>query len=110
LKKLKYFTAKHVLIGIRFRGILFAIAEVVHRPRSNFLLHFDIGNMQQIRTEKKLPGILFAIVEVVHRPRSDFLLHFDIGNIQQIRTEKKLQALGVCFPQPCSSACCMFAA
>jgi len=32
--------------------ILFSGAEVIHRPRSNFLLHFNIQNIYQIRTEK----------------------------------------------------------
>jgi len=33
-------------------GILFASTELMHRPRSDFHLHFDIRNIQQIRTEK----------------------------------------------------------
>jgi len=33
-------------------GILSASLDVVHRPRSNSPLYFDIRNMQQIHTEK----------------------------------------------------------
>jgi len=33
-------------------GILFASTERVHIPRSDFPLHFDIRNIQQIRTKK----------------------------------------------------------
>jgi len=33
-------------------GILFASIEVVHRPRSDSPLHFDIRNIWQIRTQK----------------------------------------------------------
>jgi len=33
-------------------SILFASTEVMHRPRSEYPLHFDIRNIQQIRTEK----------------------------------------------------------
>ena len=47
--------------------------------------------------------IPFASTEVMHRPRSDFST-IDIVNTYQFRTEKKMLALGVCFPQPCSSA------
>jgi len=34
------------------RRIVFANPEVVHRPRSDSPLHFEIGNIWQIRTEK----------------------------------------------------------
>jgi len=34
------------------RGILFANPEVMHRPRSDSSLHFDIRNKYQIRTGK----------------------------------------------------------
>jgi len=34
-------------------GILFASTEVVHRSRLDFPLHFDIGNIWQIRMGKK---------------------------------------------------------
>jgi len=47
--------------------------------------------------------ILFTSTEVMNRPRSDFST-IDIVNTYQFRTEKKMLALGVCFPQPCSSA------
>jgi len=33
-------------------GILFATSEVMHRPRSDCPLHFDISNIWQIRTAK----------------------------------------------------------
>ena len=39
--------------------------EVVHRPRSQSRLHFDIRNTQQIRSEKQLPSawrLLFAVL------------------------------------------------
>ena len=35
-------------------GFLFASTEVVHRPRSNSLVHFDMRNIQQIWIEKAL--------------------------------------------------------
>ena len=46
----------------------------------------------------------------VHRPRSDSLLHFDMRTCSKFVRKNKMQALGVCFPQPCSSADRMFAA
>jgi len=33
-------------------GILFASPELIHRPRSDFPLHFNMNNMYQIRMEK----------------------------------------------------------
>ena len=52
---------KHIRIGNKFEGvrtpsvgsgIFFASPEVMHRPRSDYPLHFNIGNIKQIRTEK----------------------------------------------------------
>ena len=37
-------------------------------------------------------------------PRSQSLLHFDIRNINKFARKNKFLALGVCFPQLCSSA------
>jgi len=48
-------------------------------------------------------GILLASSKPMHRPRSDSPPHFDVENTCQIRKNQML-ALGVCFPQPCSSA------
>ena len=53
--------------------------------------------------------ILFASTEVMHRPRSYFPLHYDVKNISQIWKNRML-ALGVWFPQPCSSNGRRFAA
>ena len=49
-------------------------------------------------------GILSASSKVVHRPRLDSSLHFDIGNICKFTRENIILVLGVCFPQPSSSA------
>ena len=48
-----------------------------------------------------------ASPEVVYRPRSESLLHFDtkLGTCSKFAWKNNFLALGVCFPQPCSSAC-----
>ena len=40
----------------------------------------------------------------LYRPRLESPLHFESQNMYQMRMENKMLALGVCFPQPCSSA------
>jgi len=51
-------------------------------------------------------GILFASTELMHRPRSDSPLHFDrwLRTHTKFVRKNKMLSLGVCFPQPCSSA------
>ena len=51
-----------------------------------------------------------ACPAVVQRPRSQSPQHFDIRNLQQIHSKNNFLALGVCFPQPCSSSGRRFAA
>jgi len=56
-------------------------------------------------------GILFTSTEVVHRPRSDSSLYFWYEeHIANSYGKYKMPAVGVCCPQPCSSAGHRFAA
>jgi len=59
-------------------------------------------------------GIMFSSTEVtvVHRPRSNSPLHFTLETYGKFarKLESKMLALGVCFPQTCSSVGRMFAA
>jgi len=49
--------------------------------------------------------ILFASTDLMRRPRSDSFLHIDIQDTYQLRMQEyKMLALGICFPQPWSSA------
>ena len=65
-------------------------------------------NLSEVATAQRH---YFASPEVVHRPRSDHPLHFLIlGTYSKSVWQNKMLALGVCFPQPCSSAGRMFAA
>jgi len=55
-------------------------------------------------------GILFASTQKVHRPRSQHPLHFDFETYGKFARKNVFPALGVCFPQPCSSDGRRFAA
>ena len=46
----------------------------------------------------------FVNAGFVHRPRFDLTLHSDKENVWPIRPENEILALGICFPQQCSSA------
>jgi len=48
--------------------------------------------------------ILFSSPKIVHRPRSNSSLNIDIGIHCKFILKKRILALGICFPQPCSSA------
>jgi len=68
---------------------------------------FRLKNVFGCKIGQNLPrrdGILFASNEVVHRPRSHSPLHFDIGTCGKFARKNKMWALGICLPQPCSSA------
>jgi len=40
--------------------ILFASTEVMHTPRSDFPLHVDIKNIEQIRTKNEMLALAYA--------------------------------------------------
>ena len=86
-----------------------ALAKRMQLHTANFGLKNVFG--RRIRRKSAMRSCIhFASTEVMHRTISDFSLRFDIKNTYQIRTENKILALGVCFPQSCSSDGRRFAA
>ena len=70
-------------------------------------------NVFRRRKNRILPlcmGFRSGRTEDVYRPRSQSPLHFDIRHIYKFTRKNIFLALGVCFPQPCSSAGSRFAA
>jgi len=55
-------------------------------------------------------GSPFLSTQKVHRPRSYDLYILMLGTYSGFTRENNFLVLGVCFPQTCSSAGCMFAA
>ena len=72
------------------------LEKIVFRRRKNRILPLRCSSAK-------------ASPKVVHRPRSQSPLQFDIRTHSKFTREHNFPALGVCFPQPCSSAGRMFA-
>jgi len=72
--------------------ILFARTDVMHGPRSNSPLHFDMGWLWLVGSIKSWVSFAKESYKrdniLQKKPRTDSRLHFDIWNTYQIRTEK----------------------
>ena len=91
-------------------GLCMSLVPAKRMPLHSADLRFQNAFGRKIRRKSALRSrILFACTKLMHRPTSDSFLHFDIKITHQIRKNSML-ALGVCFPQSCSSDGRRFAA